>query len=73
MNKFKIGDEVVIVRHTRDSDENYDIGDIDVLIRIGGPDYEAQPYCLSGEATEFGEWWVDAECLEFAHLSLENE
>lgn len=73
MNRFKVGDEVVIVAHTKDSKENYNIGDTDIVINVVGEDEEHQPYYLRGQGTQYGNWWIDAECLDFANTSLENE
>lgn len=71
MLKFKVGDEVRIVKHQMDSDEQYDIGDEDIIVEAG--DGSSQPYLLAGKNKEHGGWWVCEECLELVIVSLENE
>jgi len=67
MSKFKAGDEVVIVRHLKDSAMKYIIGDVDIVETFAASQ-QSRIYFLQGN-----DWWVDEECLELNNPQLENE
>lgn len=65
--EYSQGDTVVIERHYMDSKDAVDIGKSYKIAKVNA--LGAQPYLLQG--TEYGTWWVSAECL--APRKLEND
>lgn len=77
MNKFKVGDEVVLIKHNdEDSRDNLEIGQEGVVADIREPEEPGFfDVCVEweGKVKLTKNWWVFSEDLDFVQINLENE
>lgn len=70
MFKFKIGDEVIVVKHSMDSEDAFELNELTHIVAVDhDPEVVKQRY--AAKSKEYGTWWIAEECLEFAEE--ENE